>query len=57
MMDKRAAALIMLDIFDQQAPIIIDWNQRERWIEAIMNGLKKVEKAETPGAATPRESK
>lgn len=57
MMDKRAAALIMLDIFDQQAPIIIDWNQRERWIEAIMNGLKKVEKAESPGAATPRESK
>jgi hypothetical protein len=57
MMDKRTAALIMLDVFDRKAPVFIDWVKRDRWLKAIEEGLKEVEKAETPGAATPRESR
>jgi len=58
MMDKRrVAALIMLEVFDQEAPIIVNWTQKDRWIDAIMKGFAEIEKAETPGAATPRESR
>lgn len=58
MMDKRTAALIMLDIFDQEdAPIIINWNHKEQWLKVIEKGLTELEKAETPAAGTARESK
>ena len=56
-MEKRTAALIMLDVFDRKAPVRIDWVNKDRWLKAIEEALKEVEKAETPGAATPRESK
>ena len=56
-MEKRTAALIMLDVFDRKAPVLIDWVNKDRWLKAIEEALKEVEKAETPGAATPRESR
>lgn len=60
MMDKQKAAEIILEELDQNAPVIINHNQHDMWIGAILRGLTKAdlaENAETPGAATPRESK
>lgn len=56
-MDKRKAALIVLDEIDNKAPTTINWNFKEQWLNAIMSGLIEVEKIEIPGAATPRKSK
>lgn len=56
-MDKRTAALIMLDVFDRKAPVFIDWCKKDRWLKAIEEGLKEAEKAETPAAGTARESR
>lgn len=58
-MNERQEASIMLETIDELAPICLDWNNEELWIKAITEGLRRIraEKAETPGAATPRESK
>ena len=58
-MDKRKAAEIILVELDQSAPVQINWNMKDLWINAILRGLTKVwlAEAETPGAATPRESR
>ncbi|MFR3729136.1 hypothetical protein [Lacrimispora sp.] len=56
-MDKRKAAEIILQAIAEQAPVQINWNHEDLWINAILRGLTEVEKAETPGAATPRESR
>ena len=53
-MDKRKTAEIILQSIDDYAPVQVDWNNKKWWVDAIVEGLKK---AETPGAATPRESK
>ncbi len=57
MMDKRKVAEIILEELDQSAPVQINWNFEEQWLRAIETGLRKAENAETPGAATPRESR
>jgi len=60
MMDKRRAAKIILQAIDDHAPVQIDWNMQDLWINAILRGLTMVafaEKTETPGAATPRDSR
>ena len=54
MMDKRKAAEIILQVIDDYAPAQVNWTQKDWWIDAIVEGLKKTE---TPGAATPRESR
>jgi hypothetical protein len=59
-MDKRNIAEIILQAIDDHAPTQVDWNMKDLWISAILRGLTMVdlvEKVETPGAATPRESK
>ena len=56
MMDKRKAAEIILDAINHSGPVNVNWNNKEWWIKTIMIGLARAEKAETPGAATPRES-
>lgn len=58
-MNERQEASIMLETIDELAPICVDWNNEELWIKAITKGLRRIraKKAETPGAATPRESK
>lgn len=56
-MDKRKAAEIILQAIDYSGPVNVDWNNKEWWIKTIMIGLMKAENAETPGAATPRESR
>lgn len=56
-MDKWKAAEIILQVIDENAPVTVNWNQKEWWINAIITGLIEAEKAETPGGATPRESK
>ncbi|WP_164473111.1 hypothetical protein [Clostridium sp. E02] len=57
MMDKWKAAEIILQVIDENAPVTVNWNQKEWWINAIVTGLIEAEKEETPGGATPRESK
>lgn len=60
MVDKRKTAEIILEELDQYTPVIINHNQDDLWIDAILRGLTKAglaENVETPGAATPRESK
>lgn len=57
MMDKRKAAEIILQAIDDHAPVQVNWAQEGLWINAILRGLTEVEKTETPGAATPRESR
>lgn len=57
MMDKRKAAEIILQAIAEHAPVQINWNHEDLWINAILRGLTEVEKAETPGAATPEESR
>lgn len=54
MMGKRKAAEIILQAIDDYAPAQVNWTQKDWWINAIVEGLKKIE---TPGAATPRESR
>lgn len=56
-MTRRRQAMIILESLDKSAPVNINWNNAEGWLSAIEAGLAAVEKAETPGAATPRESK
>lgn len=56
-MDKRKAAEIILKAIDYSGPVNVDWNNKEWWTKTIMTGLAEAEKAETPGAATPRESR
>ena len=57
MMDKRKIAEAILKTIDYSGPVNVDWNNKEWWINTIVIGLKEAEDAETPGAATPRESK
>lgn len=57
MMNKSKVAEIILEAADKMGPQIINWNFKEQWIDAIVSGLEEAEKAETPGAATPRESR
>jgi hypothetical protein len=56
-MDKRTAALIIMDALDRKAPVFIDWCKKDRWLKAIEEGLKEVEKTETPAAGTVGESR
>ena len=56
-MDKRKAAEIILQAIDNLVPVQINWYHEDLWIKAIVAGLSAAEKAETPGAATPRESR
>ena len=46
MMDKRKAAEIILEEMDQHAPVIINHNQDDLWIGAILRGLTKADLAE-----------
>ncbi len=57
MMDKRKTAEIILQAIAEHAPAQVNWNHEDLWINAIVAGLSASEKAETPGAATPRESR
>jgi hypothetical protein len=60
MMDKWKAAEIILQAIDDHCPVQVNWNMKNHWISAILRGLTMVnlaEQAETPGGATPRESK
>lgn len=56
MMDKHKTAETILQVIAEYAPVQINWTQEDLWINAILRGLTEAEKAETPGAATPRES-
>lgn len=58
-MNERQEAGIMLETIDELAPVCVDWNNEELWIRAIAEGMRRIRaaKAETPGAATPRESR
>lgn len=58
MMDKRKAAEIILEELDQSAPVQINWNLEDLWINAILRGLTRVglAEAETPAAGTARDS-
>ena len=59
-MDKRKIAEIILQAIDDHGPVQVNWSMENQWISAILRGLTMVdfaEKVETPGAATPRESK
>lgn len=56
-MDKRKAAEIILHAIDDYAPVTVNRNMKKWWLETIIVGLEEVEKIETPGAATPRESR
>lgn len=56
-MDKCKTAETILQAIDHSGPVNVDWNNKEWWIKTIMIGLMKAENAETPGAATPRESR
>ena len=59
-MNKRRAAEIILQAIDDHGPVQVNWNMENHWISAILRGLTMVdlvEKVETPGAATPRESR
>lgn len=58
-MNERQEAGIMLEVIDELAPVCVDWNNEELWIRAIAEGMRRIRavKAETPGAATPRESR
>ena len=57
-MDKRKAAEIILEELDQSAPVQINWNMEDLWINAILRGLTRVGLAEveTPAAGTARDS-
>lgn len=57
-MKERQEASIMLETFDELAPVCIDWNNEELWIRAITEGLRRVRaaKVETPAAGTAGES-
>ena len=57
MMDKRKAAEIILEAINYSGPVNVNWNNKEWWIKTIMIGLARATKKETPGAATPRESR
>lgn len=46
MLDKREAAKFILDEIDQKAPVVINWNFRQQWLDAILSGLKRVENIE-----------
>lgn len=46
MLDKREVALIILEVFDLKAPVIINRNFEEQWIEAIVEGLREAERRE-----------
>lgn len=50
-MDKRKAAEIILQTIDDLAPATVNWNQRDWWLNAIVDGLKRVEKVKAPGIA------
>lgn len=58
-MNERQEAGIMLEAIDELAPVCVDWNNEELWIRAITEGMRRIRaaKVETPGAATPRESR
>jgi len=59
-MDKRKIAEIILQAIDNHGPVQVNWNMEDHWISAILRGLTMAdlaEKVETPGAATPRESR
>lgn len=59
-MDKRKAAEIILQAIYDHGPVQVNWNMEDHWISAILRGLTLVdlaEQTETPGGATPRESK
>ncbi|WP_024294950.1 hypothetical protein [Lacrimispora indolis] len=59
-MDKRKIAEIILQAIDDHGPVQVNWSMENQWISAILRGLTMVdmaEKVETPGAATPRESR
>ncbi len=59
-MNKRRAAEIILQAIDDHGPVQVNWYMENHWISAILRGLTMVdlaEKVETPGAATPRESR
>jgi hypothetical protein len=49
MLDKREAAKFILEEIDQKAPIVINWNFRQQWLDAIVSGLKRVESIEKSG--------
>lgn len=53
-MNERQEASIMLETFDELAPVCIDWNNEDLWIKAITEGMRRIKaaKAETPAAAT-----
>ena len=60
MTDKRKAAEIILQAIDDHGPVQVNWNMEDYWISAILRGLTMIdlaEQTETPGGATPRESK
>lgn len=59
-MNKRKTAKIILQAIDDHGPVQVDWDMSDLWISAILRGLTMVDlakKAETPGVASPRESK
>jgi hypothetical protein len=59
-MDKRKTAEIILQAIDDHGPVQVNWNLRDLWISAILRGLTMAdlaEKTETPGGATPKESR
>lgn len=45
-MDKRKAAEIILQAISEHAPVQINWNYEDIWINAILRGLTEVEKGE-----------
>lgn len=56
-MDKRKKAEIILHAIDVYGPVNVNWNFEGMWLDAIVRGLCEAEKAETPRAAAPRESR